>query len=227
MSGAPEKARITILEGKKSRSDSDKYIDVLFNPKEYTIARSVKWEAGKNSGKNIPQMKFTNGEPASMQLELFFDTYEQTGEARDVRKHTKKVWELMMVDSELLQDKKSKVGRPSKILFQWGKGEKFKAVVQSVSQKFTMFLSDGTPVRATLTVGLLQLEDPTDQKPTNPTSAGDGGERIWTVQQGETLGLIAHRALGDTKAWRSIAAMNRLEDVRKLSVGTVLVIPNA
>jgi nucleoid-associated protein YgaU len=33
--------------------------------------------------------------------------------------------------------------------------------------------------------------------------------------------------LGDTKAWRSIAAMNRLEDVRKLSVGTVLVIPNA
>jgi hypothetical protein len=226
MSGAPEKARITILKGKKSKSN-DKYIDVMFNPKEYTIQRSVKWEAGKNSGKNMPQMKFTNGEPASLQLELFFDTYEESGEARDVRKHTKKIWELMMIDPEILQDKKSKVGRPSEILFQWGKGEKFKAVVQSVSQKFTMFLSDGTPVRAVLTVGMLQIEDPTEQKPTNPTSQGDGGERIWTVQQGETLSLIAHRTLGDTKAWRSIAAMNGLEDVRKLSPGMVLVIPNA
>jgi LysM repeat protein len=132
----------------------------------------------------------------------------------------------MMVDDGL-KDNKSKVGRPSKILFQWGKGVNFEAVVQSVSQNFTMFLSDGIPVRAKLIVGLLQLRDLTNQAPTNPTSQGDGGERIWTVQQGETLSLIAHRALGDTKAWRSIAAMNKLEDVRKLEAGTVLVIPNA
>jgi hypothetical protein len=222
MSGAPEKARITILEGQAK----DKHIDCLFNPKEYTIQRSVKWEQGKSSGKNIPPMKFTNGEPASLQLELFFDTYEKKDDERDVRKYTRKIWDLMMVDDGL-KDNKSKVGRPSKILFQWGKGVNFEAVVQSVSQKFTMFLSDGVPVRATLTVGLLQLRDLTNPPPTNPTSGGDGGERIWTVQQGETLGLIAHRALGDTKAWRSIAAINRLDDVRKLSPGTVLVIPNA
>jgi hypothetical protein len=222
MSGAPEKARITILEGQKKNNS----IDCMFNPKEYTIQRSVKWEQGKSSGKNVPPMKFTNGEPASLQLELYFDTYEKTGDDRDVRKHTKKIWDLMMVDDGL-KDNKSKVGRPSKILFQWGKGVNFEAVVQSVSQNFTMFLSDGIPVRAKLTVGLLQLRDLTSQPPTNPTSQGDGGERIWTVQQGETLSLIAHRALGDTKAWRSIAAMNKLEDVRKLEPGMVLVIPNA
>lgn len=222
MSGTPVKARITILEGQAQ----DKYIDCLFNPKEYTIQRSVKWEPSKIMGKNVPGMQFTNGEAASLQLELFFDTYEKTGDERDVRKYTRKIWDLMMVDTKL-KDNKSKVGRPSRILFQWGKGVNFEAVVQSVSQKFTMFLSDGIPVRATLTVGLLQLRDLTNPPGTNPTSGGDGGERIWTVQQGETLGLIAHRALGDTKAWRSIAEMNRLEDVRKLEPGTVLVIPNA
>jgi Contractile injection system tube protein/LysM domain len=226
MSGAPAKARITILHGDKSNSESEKYINVLFNPKEYTIQRTVKWTPAKNAGKNMPQMEFTNGEPATMQLELFFDTYEEKDDARDVRKHTKKLWDLMVIDPKI-KDAKSKKGQPSDILFQWGKGEKFNAVVQSVAQKFTMFLNDGTPVRATLTVVLLQVQDTTVQKGTNPTSGGDGGERIWTVQQGETLSLIAHRTLGDTKAWRSIAAMNRLEDVRKLEPGTVLVIPNA
>jgi hypothetical protein len=223
----PEKARITILDGKQSDDPKGKHIDCLFNPKEYSITRSVKWDAKIGGGTNIPQMKFTNGEPATMTVELFFDTYEQKDEERDVRKHTQRVWKLMMVEETKLKDKKSQVGRPPTILFQWGKGEKFEAVVQSVTQKFTMFLSDGIPVRATLSVNLLQVRDLNVQPRTNPTSGGDGGERIWTVQQGETLSLIAYRALGDTKAWRSIAAMNRLEDVRTLQPGTVLVIPNA
>ena len=37
--------------------------------------------------------------------------------------------------------------RPPTILFVWGRFT-FKGVVESLSQKYTMFLSDGTPVRA-------------------------------------------------------------------------------
>jgi hypothetical protein len=225
MSEAPVKARIEILDGNSSGTK----IDCLFNPKEYTIEKSVEWTAPTGAGKNTSKLEFKSGKPATMKVELFFDTYE--ADEKDVSVHTKKIFDLMKVD-ESLQDKKSKKGRPAKVLFIWGQNKEsrrvvFQSVVQSVSAKYTLFLADGTPVRATLNVAFTQIDDSDAQASQNPTSGGVGGERIWTVQQGETLGLIAYRTLGETGAWRSIADFNRLGSVRRLTPGTVLVIPNA
>jgi nucleoid-associated protein YgaU len=49
---------------------------------------------------------------------------------------------------------------------------------------------------------------------------------MYRVQAGDTLGLISFRELGDATRWRSIADANRLMQVRALTPGTVLVIPN-
>jgi nucleoid-associated protein YgaU len=222
---APTKARIQILEGK----DENTAIECLFNPKEYTIQKQVEWNAPSGAGKNTNKLEFKAGKPATMQVELFFDTYELSD--RDVTKYTKKIFDLMLVDDSLT-NKKSKKGRPPKVLFMWGMDRTsakfiFQSVVQSVSAKYTLFLSDGTPVRATLTVALMQIEDGTDLGSQNPTSGGEGGERLWTVREGDNLGYIAYKTMGETAAWRSIAAANRLGAVRHLAAGTVLVIPNA
>jgi nucleoid-associated protein YgaU len=222
---APTKARIKILEGEGGE------IECLFNPKEYTIQKSVQWNKPQNAGKNTSKLEFNAGSPATMQVELFFDTFERPDGDRDVSKYTKKIFDLMKVDDSL-KDKKSKKARPPKVLFMWGTSPNeakftFQSVVQSVSAKYTLFLSNGTPVRATLNVTLLQVEDGTDLGAQNPTSGGVGGERVWTVQEGETLGLIAYKTLGATADWRAIARANNLQSVRRLQPGTVLVIPNA
>src|SRR5205085_2768464 len=49
---------------------------VLFNPKEYTITKSVQWEPHKVVGLDLPEQEFTSGNPAVLSLELFFDSYE-------------------------------------------------------------------------------------------------------------------------------------------------------
>jgi nucleoid-associated protein YgaU len=49
---------------------------------------------------------------------------------------------------------------------------------------------------------------------------------VWTVAEGDTLGWIAFKSYGDTASWRRIADANRLRDVRRLTPGAVLVIPN-
>jgi nucleoid-associated protein YgaU len=141
------------------------------------------------------------------------------------KEYTDKIWKLMFVEPKLT-DAKNKKGRPPKVIFSWGQTWLFKAVITSISQKFTMFIADGTPVRATLNVTFRQIEDEGALAKQNPTSGGIGGERLWTVNEGDTLGWIAFQELGDTSRWREIADVNRLTRVRRLRAGTVLVIPN-
>lgn len=199
-------------------------IECMFNPKEYAFAKQNSWSRGKTKGKNVPHLEFGGGQPATLTMQLFFDTYES---GKDVRKeYTDAIWSLMMVDDSL-KDQKSNKSRPPRVRFQWGSAWSFDAVITSITQRFTLFLADGTPIRATLDVTFQQVKDEKLFPKQNPTSGGRGGGRVWKVKQGDTLAWIAYREYGDPTAWRRIADANRLTRVRHLRPGTVLEIPHA
>ncbi|MBV9280403.1 MAG: LysM peptidoglycan-binding domain-containing protein, partial [Chloroflexi bacterium] len=142
------------------------------------------------------------------------------------REYTDAIWELMLVDDRL-KDPKSKKSRPPRVRFQWGSAWSFDAVITHISQTFTLFAWNGTPVRAMLDVTFQQIKDERLFPSQNPTSGGVGGERVWTVQEGDTLAWIAYSEYGDPTKWRPIADANRLTNVRRLRPGSVLEIPNA
>jgi nucleoid-associated protein YgaU len=211
-------AQIINLEGSGSP------IECMFNPKEYSFSKRNQWTAGHSKGHNMPQLEFGSGQAAALQMQLFFDTYAA---GKDVRKeYTDAIWQLMMVDAKL-KDSKSHKSRPPKVRFQWGSAWTFDAVITSITQKFTLFKNDGTPVRATLDVTFQQIKDDSLLPKQNPTSGGVGGERVWIVNEGDTLAWIAYKEYGDANRWRLIADANRLTRVRQLTPGTVLEIPNA
>jgi nucleoid-associated protein YgaU len=198
-------------------------IPCMFNPNEYAFSKQNDWSMGKTKGANVPKLEFGGGKPATLELELFFDTYSSK---RDVRKeYTDAIWELTMID-ESLKDKKNKKGRPPKVRFQWGKAWSFEAVITSISQRFSLFLEDGTPVRATMTVTFQQIKDEKYYPSQNPTSGGTGGGTVWTVREGDSLAWISHVEYGDPNLWRRIADANNLTRVRRLRPGMVLEIPN-
>ncbi|NNJ11016.1 LysM peptidoglycan-binding domain-containing protein [Chloroflexales bacterium ZM16-3] len=193
-----------------------------FNPSEYSFSKQNTWAPVKTNGANVPQVEFSNGQPATLQMQLLFDTYT---EGKDVRKvYTDRVWALMLVD-EGLKDKKNQKGRPPKVRFHWGSSWSFDAVITSITQRFTLFLADGTPVRALLDMSFQQITDEKLFPKQNPTSGGVGGERVWTVQEGDTLRQIAYREYGDVGQWKLIAEANRLDDLRHLRPGAQLTIP--
>jgi len=197
----------------------------MFNPKELTLSKQNTWKQGSNPKTNIPDCEFSGGGAASLKLTLFFDTYP---EGEDVRKkYTDRIYKLTQVDPAL-KDKKSGKSRPPTVRFQWGRTISFDAVITSLSQRFTLFLPDsGIPVRAVLDVTLSQVKDEGLRPPQNPTSAGDGGERLWRVKEGETLAWIAFSTYNDPNEWRRIAVANHLTQVRRLTPGALLMIPNA
>ncbi|MDZ4722105.1 MAG: LysM peptidoglycan-binding domain-containing protein [Roseiflexaceae bacterium] len=199
-------------------------IKCMFNPKEYSLSKQATWKEGETTAQNVPQLEFSGGKSQILTMQLFFDTYEAKGN-KDVRLHTNKILELLMVE-EKVKDRKNQKGHPPRVLFSWGSTWTFEAVITTIKQTFTLFLANGTPVRATLDVTFQEVKDIKEQPKQNPTSGGVGGERMYRVQAGDTLGLISFRELGDATLWRSIADANRLTNVRELTPGTVLVIPN-
>jgi hypothetical protein len=198
-------------------------IKCMFNPKEYSQSKQNTWSQGKNKSTNVPALEFGGGQPTNLTMQLFFDTYEEKADVR--KKYTDAIWALMMIDDSL-KDSKTKKGRPPTVQFQWG-GLSFVAVITSIKQNYTLFLPDGTPVRATLDVTFQQTKDPKQYGKQNPTSGGIGGERLWTVSEGDTLQWISYSMYGDATQWRRIADANRMQRVRHLTPGTVLEIPNA
>lgn len=211
----PEKARIINLD-----DSTEQPIDCLFNPNEYTFSKNNTWNTKKVVGKNVPQVSFGGGDSMVLKMKLFFDTYT---DGKDVRTVTDRIWKLMNINAKLT-DLTSFKGRPPRVEFQWGNTWSFKAVITQISQTFTLFRYDGTPVRATLNVDFLQTEDKGRYPGQNPTTSGQPGYRRRVVNEGDTIDWIAFDEYGDSAMWPFIADTNNLDDPLRLKPGQVLAI---
>lgn len=206
-------------------------IEALFNPREISRSRSVSWD-GQGT-----QQQFVSVQPATLSIELFFDTYEsraaastwaqvasfvtpanpfQTGDATDVTTLTARVANLAKVDKEL--------HRPPLCTLSWGAFENiFTGVLTQVAERFTMFLPDGTPVRATLSCSFVESLTVAEARRGELHSADV--VKTWLVCRNDTLHGIAAAQYGDPRRWRHIAAANGIVNPRDLRPGTVLTIP--
>jgi hypothetical protein len=198
-------------------------VECHFNPDEVTISKSNTWEPENSSGTNLPDVHFKGEGARSLNLTLVFDSYERR---MDVRESTNKVLGLMDAPEDRSQN--SQHARPPHVMFRWGTFETFPAVITQLSQKFSLFLETGVPVRATLSLTLQEVPQQAIRNQTagqNPTSRAAGARRIRTVQPGDTIDVIAAAELGEPNAWRRLAEANGLDDPRRLRAGRALLIP--
>lgn len=186
-------------------------IPVMFNPAEYTLETGNSFAEIGIPGLSSPPIQFVRGNLKTLRMELFFDTYEQQA---DVRTFTSKITSLL--------EKNLDLQAPPILIFSWGQLN-FQCVLDSASQRFTMFLSDGTPVRATLNVNFKEYQ-PVEIEIRRGLFIGPPTVR--NVLSGETLSGIAGSALGDPGAWREIAERNGIDDPRRISPDEPLIIPN-
>src|SRR5450755_1812753 len=194
-----------------------------FNPNEISISKSNKWEPANSSGTNLPDVHFQGEGARSLTLSLIFDSYELRS---DVRADTNKVLGLM--DAPEDKSNSSQHTRPPHVMFRWGAFETFPAVITQLSQKFTLFLETGLPVRATLSLTLQEVPQEAAKNQVqgqNPTSRAAGAQRAHMVQPGDTIDLIAADELGSPTNWRQLAEANNLDDPRRLRPGQALLIP--
>jgi hypothetical protein len=187
-------------------------IGVLFNPTQYGIDKSNQIAEIAIPGLGAPVLQYVHGNTRSLTMALYFDTYE---EQRDVRAWTNRIYGLLEIDPE--------THVPPICTVTWG-GFSFTGVLDHVSGTFDLFLSDGTPVRATLNVVFKEFIPMSVLVRENPTQSADH-RKTCVVRAGDRLDLIAAREYGDAGNWRPIAEANNLTDPRRLEPGQSLIIP--
>lgn len=187
-------------------------ITVLFNPTNYTVAKANQIAETGIPGLDAPILQYVHGNTRTLSMDLFCDTYE---EHRDVTTETKKIYNLLEIDAS--------THAPPVCDIRWGTFH-FTGVLDHVSGQFTLFLADGTPVRATLNVSFkeyIPVEVLVMQHPTQ--SADHYKQRV--VRSGDRIDSIAAEEYGTPACWRKIAEANGLEDPGRLLPGEYLTIP--
>jgi len=142
-SNTPVKAQLIAQGGGEN-------IDFMFNPSELEFSRSMQFnrDQGARTSKGLPKVSFAYPEPYSLNVSnITFDTYE-SGES--VLKHINKLRKSV----EFLDSAE----RPPIYLFTWGGQKYITCFVKSLRYKLTLFLPDGTPVRAVADLSLEEVD---------------------------------------------------------------------
>jgi nucleoid-associated protein YgaU len=197
-------------------------VSAQFNPSKYSVERQNTWAQAAIPGLSAPLLQFAHGNMQTLDMELLLDTYEahpnagqRNGAGSDVRALVRTFTDLMDIDPE--------THAPPVLLFTWA-SLSFTCVLARVSQEFTMFASDGVPVRATLQVSFHEYRNADFESREVKRETADF-TKTYVVRQGETLSAIAERTYRDPTKWRPIAIRNGIGDPLTLAVGDRLQIP--
>lgn len=196
-------------------------IPFQFNPKEVTIQKSAKWERKPaKKAKSAGPVEFNGAEPCKLTVEMFFDASgNQDG---SVVAAVEKLFSCCVPTEDSRGKDKPK---PPLVMLQWGKIASFPAFVTSVNVKYTLFSSDGVPIRAVCSVAMEEM--PNEPWRQNPTSGGQSVRRSHRMIDGDTLASLAYAEYGDPGMWRTIAKYNGIDDPIRLPSGSVVVFPAA
>lgn len=141
-----EKATLNSLDG-------DSYsFTFMYNPTSISIKRSVNLTESKaaTTEKGIPKVSY--GDPNATTISIrnvIFDTYENSSD-RDVGNQLKNLTQSV----KFIPGKQ----RPPVYIFAWGSINYLRCYVESISYDLTMFLPDGTPVRATASIDMKEVD---------------------------------------------------------------------
>jgi nucleoid-associated protein YgaU len=87
-----------------------------------------------------------------------------------------------------------------------------------------MFLDDGTPVRAKLTLNISEYRKIGEQLNELRLESPDR-TKYRVLKEGDSLWQMAFREYNDPKEWRTIARKNEIDFPRTIPYGTMLSVP--
>jgi len=192
-------------------------IEAHFNPNKIVLSKSVALLSQPASGRDVPEQQFRHGEPRTFNLVLLFDTYDTDSISKEkVTVYTDRLDKLSIV-SEALH-------RPPICELSWGTWVFFEGVVEKLDHEYTLFMEDGTPVRATSKCVFKEYHaNPDDLQGQRRESSDVVKRRV--VKHGDTLSSIAAEEYHDPTLWRPIAEQNELDDPSRLTPGMLLLVP--
>lgn len=194
-------------------TEDEAVIPLHFNPAEYKLKKESSFAEIPIPGLETPPLQYVRGGAQVLSMDLLVDTSDELTSVR-----TKYVDGL-----QRLLAKNVKLHAPPIVEFVWAEAQ-FRGVVQSLEVTYTLFGSDGTPLRAKLAVVLKEYR-PVEIQLRDREQTSPDVEKRYVVRAGESLSSISEAVFRDPGRWREIARANGITDPRRLEPGTVLTVP--
>lgn len=132
--------------------DTNAIVVAQNNPKLIVIEKSVAWAQAPTSLSDQPELQFKRAQGRTMSFELEFDTSAGGTDVHAAHVVGLVALAMIMDPSPMAPEDKR---RPPRVRVADGAGAiLFEGVVESVETRYTQFLANGTPVRATCSVML-------------------------------------------------------------------------
>ncbi len=149
-------------------------IEFQFNPKEFSISRSIETAQNGRDRDLHPKISFKGPNMITINInDVTFDTYESGGNVRDLYVNPL----LRTMDCSkggtggavnsfrlALARTPTKINRPPIFIFIWGQNRYLRCFVKQIDVTYKLFLPNGTPVRATAKITLNQVRTVTAVK---------------------------------------------------------------
>jgi hypothetical protein len=228
--GKLEKAQIIPLGKGGKQKDSSKGdntavgpVEFMFNPATIKWVSSPMWKSTRDAGSDSADKTFGGNDGRKLTLSnIIFDTFERRSSVRS--EFIEKLERLALRDHKDQHD-------PPTVFFFWGKfSDKIDSYncppmkLVQLDVEYTMFLNDGTPVRAKVNMSLQECKPEQEQQEQKPNQSPDHAKLV-TMRRGDTLQSIANVEYENPSEWRRIADANGIDDPLNVKPGTKLLVP--
>lgn len=152
---------MTLVKAKLVSTDGGGTIEFMFNPTQLAFNQQINLtkSTGSRTGRGLPKVSFAYPEPCRLTInDITIDTYEEAG-GKSVLTHIKQFEKAL----NFAESGEGKEKRPPTFVFTWGSHQFIRCFITALSYTLTMFLPDGTPVRAKLELSLEEIDESTSQ----------------------------------------------------------------
>jgi hypothetical protein len=200
--------------------DTDDTLDVHYNPMQVRLNKAaVHLPAPQQSAAKGSKPEFIQTHTRSLGFTL---TLEEWSTGKSVADAVTQLQQWMNPLPESLKPGQTPVAPTIEFLW-WNDPDPFVGVITQANATYTVFDTDGHPVRASVDISMNELPLTPDRQ--NPTSGSPGGGETTLVREHDTLAGIAYRQYGDAALWRGLATANNVTDPMSLKPGQRLLLP--
>jgi hypothetical protein len=193
--------------------------EALINPETYTLEYKVKTSDGQGQGTSGAQAKFEYTLPEELTFDFLFDN---TG-LIDGTPKPDGVFAEVDAFRKLLTEYQGTSHEPYHLKLVWG-NLVFKGRAIEVGITYKLFNPDGQPIRAVVRVKFKGSVEEKRRAAVEDRQSPDLTHRR-TVRPGDTLPFMCFEVYGDPRHYLFVAEVNRIDDIRRLTVGRAIVFP--
>lgn len=196
---------------------------VWINPASYTRKTNIRYNDRQAQGSNGPSPEFNRVASEDVSFDLLFDATGVLPPPGNAKIYSNGVADGISQFTALSSRLNGTIHSPNYLILAWAQLQ-FQCVLTSMNINYTLFMPDGTPLRAKVGVSFKSFTSESQLAKTGNKRSPDMTHLV-TVTAGDTLPLLCHKIYGDSGYYAKVAAFNGLASFRDVAPGTQLLFP--